>query len=583
MSERQSAGTRHDASTWRLVGAFEEERRTWLAILPVALAVGAFLLFRSRGFFHDDGHITLRYVANWLDGHGLVWNPGERVEGFTHPLWLLQVTGLGALGFDLVVAARLLGYAYFAALVAVWVPARAASLFVLPLVTFYGFTLWTGGGLEIAGFSFWLVLAAWQTTVTRDNVDGDAAATRPAVVAGLALAAAALMRPEGTGVAMLAILWVALARKWRPTIAMAISFLVPMTAYLSFRLIYYGDYLPNSARAKIDGLPVWEQLSLAMAYLVRVRGEWLPVMAVIVVCLVLARSRRAWVIATLSLPVWGGLALGGGDHMIGARLATPAIVLCLYGAAVGVRERVQTRALPRWLAPTLIALSVWQAIPMAVNPPAFDSAATNGRTTGRALAQVLPPDTLVAAATAGTVPYYSRELRFVDTLGLNDAVIARRKVPLGVTRWQRVPGHKKGDGRYVLDRRPDVIILGGAQGWLGESLRWWFLGDYELLLDPEFYREYTPHEIKILLYSPKHEKSFPTHMYVHLRNDSSKVRRLREIGIERHHPFDGPPDPSSFPLDSLPPEIRPEPVPLLRPLHAIRDALAPRPELSEPA
>jgi hypothetical protein len=188
----------------------------------------------------------------------------------------------------------------------------------------------------------------------------------------------------------------------------------------------------------------------------------------------------------------------------------------------------------------------------------------------------------VAAATAGTVPYYSRELRFIDTLGLNDAVIARRKVPLGVTRWQRIPGHKKGDGRYVLDRRPDVIILGGAHGWLGESLRWWFLGDYELLLDPEFYREYTPYEIKILLYSPKRDTYLPTGMFVHLRNDSPKVERLREIGVELRHPFDGPPDPSSFPLDSLPPEIRPEPVPLLRPLLAIRDALTPEPELSEP-
>ena len=51
-------------------------------------------------FVSDDAFISLRYAANLLAGHGLVFNPGERVEGFTSPLWTLLLAGFGACGFD---------------------------------------------------------------------------------------------------------------------------------------------------------------------------------------------------------------------------------------------------------------------------------------------------------------------------------------------------------------------------------------------------------------------------------------------------------------------------------------------------
>ena len=57
-------------------------------------------------FVSDDAFISLRYAANLLAGHGLVFNPGERVEGFTSPLWTLLLAGFGACGFNLPEAAR---------------------------------------------------------------------------------------------------------------------------------------------------------------------------------------------------------------------------------------------------------------------------------------------------------------------------------------------------------------------------------------------------------------------------------------------------------------------------------------------
>jgi hypothetical protein len=82
-------------------------------------------------FYHDDAYITLRYASRLLAGEGLNWNPGERVEGFTDPLWLGQIAALGAAGIDLATASRLLGLAYLAALVPLWWRARAAPLLLL--------------------------------------------------------------------------------------------------------------------------------------------------------------------------------------------------------------------------------------------------------------------------------------------------------------------------------------------------------------------------------------------------------------------------------------------------------------------
>jgi arabinofuranosyltransferase len=37
----------------------------------------------------DDAMISMRYAENLANGHGLVWNIGERVEGYTNPLMVL--------------------------------------------------------------------------------------------------------------------------------------------------------------------------------------------------------------------------------------------------------------------------------------------------------------------------------------------------------------------------------------------------------------------------------------------------------------------------------------------------------------
>ena len=61
----------------------------WLALLAWLTSVAWFLT--------DDAFISFRYVRNLLEGHGLVFNPGEYVEGYTNFLWILELAALWGL------------------------------------------------------------------------------------------------------------------------------------------------------------------------------------------------------------------------------------------------------------------------------------------------------------------------------------------------------------------------------------------------------------------------------------------------------------------------------------------------------
>ena len=50
-----------------------------------------FIIFR-RAWMCDDAFITLRTVDNFVNGYGLTWNVDERVQAYTHPLWMFVIS-----------------------------------------------------------------------------------------------------------------------------------------------------------------------------------------------------------------------------------------------------------------------------------------------------------------------------------------------------------------------------------------------------------------------------------------------------------------------------------------------------------
>src|SRR3954454_23338088 len=81
-------------------------RRYWPVPLATALLVPHALLF---DFVNDDAYISFRYARNLAEHGQLVFNLGERVEGFTNFLWTVLLAAGIKLGVDPVISSRLLG------------------------------------------------------------------------------------------------------------------------------------------------------------------------------------------------------------------------------------------------------------------------------------------------------------------------------------------------------------------------------------------------------------------------------------------------------------------------------------------
>ena len=234
-----------------------------LLFLPWLALLGWFS--RVAWFLCDDAFISFRYVRNLLAGHGLVFNPGEYVEGYSNFLWVLELAAVwGVLGVPPEQAAPWLSVAFTAATVGalLWWVARLPHLQHRGMTAWMAlgllcssatFAVWTsGGGLETRQFTFFIVLAVVCLSLYRDS-------RRGLLAASLSLAAAALTRPEGPLLAALCFGWFAVQRMadtgrrnpdWRRLLYLTAPFVILVGAHFLWRYSYYGEWLPNTYYAK---------------------------------------------------------------------------------------------------------------------------------------------------------------------------------------------------------------------------------------------------------------------------------------------------------------------------------------------
>ena len=80
-----------------------------LAAAGLVLVLVAHVAYRSTPWFPaDDAYISFRYADNWASGEGPVFNPGERVEGYSNFLFVLLLKLCAEVGLTPPLAARAL-------------------------------------------------------------------------------------------------------------------------------------------------------------------------------------------------------------------------------------------------------------------------------------------------------------------------------------------------------------------------------------------------------------------------------------------------------------------------------------------
>ena len=305
------------------------------------------LVLLRTAWLSDDAFITLRTLDNLRHGFGLSYNPGERVMGFTHPLWALLVFVPMALGASAYAAA--MGVSLTCALLAAVVVARAAATGFLSAAALWFLSLssayvdYSTSGLENPLTH--LLLALFFMRGMRSKPGDSPLGTF--LLAGLVvlnrmdcglLVLPALLREvlERRSGARLPVSLRPL-RRWLGPAALGFS---PLAAWLVFAVVYYGFPFPNTAYAKLN-------LHIPAAAMAR-QGGWYfldslrhdPVtLFLIAAAIVLALRRRS----PSSVPAALGMMLYllyveriGGDFMSGRFFSAPFLVSVVFLAGEGL-------------------------------------------------------------------------------------------------------------------------------------------------------------------------------------------------------------------------------------------------------
>ena len=427
-------------------------RKSIGVLLPAVVVAGLFLYFAARYYFVcDDCFISLRYARNLVDGHGLVYNPGERVEGYTNFLWTLLAAGLMKLGLDPELPLNLVGIASALAILAIVLRLgieRYGWKSPLPWIAPLGLALnrsfcaWATAGLETQLFS--LLALAGLTSYVAECRDGRG----PGLRSGLLLATATLTRPEGMMFFAIAGFFTAidLLRRRTPlgrVARCAAVYLLIVGSHLAWRYSYYGYPLPNTFYAKVSGF-WWEQSREWMGRLLE-HYQLIGFLPLIGLSLLLSRQRLDALFAVVLTAYTAYLVYIGGDHFE-FRLATPALPYLYWLIQSGVGESVRF-ARSRGLRPSivlppavgvgaLLAAASWssnargfQGLDVGIiSVEQFHDYTEERREQGLFLRQLvergyLTGDEVIAVGGAGALPYFSG-LTTVDFRGLNDEHVA---------------------------------------------------------------------------------------------------------------------------------------------------------------
>ena len=323
----------------------------------LAALAAVFAMAVARGWLCDDAFITFRVVEQMARGEGPVFNGGERVQVFTHPLWMFVLAAWSALGGTLRPGAIVLSLGVFG--VGLFAYARAfrdrpLTLALLLLAFFCCRTLvdYASGGLETP-LAFALAMLA---------VGALRAGRR-----GLALVALALLPITRADLVFFALPFVFAipARDKRERLLQLVVFAVPAAAWMAFSTIYYGVPVPNTAFAKLAA-PAAQRFDHGLAY---VAGSLLSDPGAIAlvgssVAIGIARWRHdalvraalAALVLSLAYSAWAG-----GDFMLG-RFLLPCLWAALIALAAALPAPRAERDDARWLAGLVAVLALGHAI-----------------------------------------------------------------------------------------------------------------------------------------------------------------------------------------------------------------------------
>ncbi|MBN2146986.1 MAG: hypothetical protein JW726_06340, partial [Anaerolineales bacterium] len=419
----------------------------------------------------DDAMISMRYARNLANGNGLVWNPGERVEGYTNLLWVLYMAIFHLLPIPISkisLAIQISGGIFFMSslyflkkIVEELTSSTLAALVAIFITAFYSmFTTWSLLGMEVSLCLLITNVAVWRGL---RMMKGGAFSPWLYVILG----ASTLLRMDMVVIflAIFAFLFMADAHNRRRHMAWGAGMLVLfLGGQTLFRLAYYGELLPNTYYLKVTGAPLLLMLQRGVYVFFKFAWNFNIALFLIPFAFVLIRREKqtlflAWVFTAMcaySIYVGGDAweSKGGANRFISTTLplffalftlaldTVRSLLVDTYSAPVqedtspkqpahkGPRFPFSPRLLTILSHLILIAFAIVSLVNfnalldtsslkfwlLLKEQPLFVSGSERYVRISEVVRDITTPEATVAVVTAGIIPYYS-ERPAIDFMG----------------------------------------------------------------------------------------------------------------------------------------------------------------------
>ncbi len=433
----------------------------------VATAVLILLCASVWWYTVDDAYITFRYARNLVEGNGPVFNVGQRVEGFSSPLWLGVAAVAESLRLPVEHTTKALGLAVMLGGI-VWVTKSLrgtpaiSNLPLLLLVTHAPLIVALVSGLETGVNAMLIVCLLMSCHPTKAKHTPIARLT---IIGSLAI----LCRPENAlivGVQGL-YLWSVRPKERRMFMTAAGVWIALAGAMTLARLFYYGSILPNTAVAKLSADAAAEATAWPYVWTWFVQYGWLALLGLPAI---LSRHTRniainGWLLVAAQILF---VFLAGGDWMPQWRFLLPAGALLAVLGCYGINGAIliaEDLCLPdkldramRFSAATICTVAIVGALVTQLWHFRQDrwglhqyrrQLDTLARGPVRFLAEHAGDDDTVVARDIGILGYKTR-CRILDVVGLTDRHIAETS---------GFRGREHLDRDYVYGCKPAFFLL----------------------------------------------------------------------------------------------------------------------------
>jgi hypothetical protein len=471
----------------------------------------------------------MRYADNLAHGHGLVWNIGEKVEGFTNPLTVFVMAGAiklfgqnyASLAIQIMGLLCLIANIFLVRRVLEKLLAERRNDFLVFLgviltMAWYPVMYWSVFGME-TGYLTTLILSVIYLSLYKDT------AGRPNVWISVLLSLVYLARPEGA--IFIALFYIirffqklSEKRGWLMVGIEATITALPIIGYQMFRLSYYGLSVPNTYLLKATGMPLLDRvkngLGFYQPFLNRIQLFILPIILFFFVYLFEAGSSLKEKISNLlrgplsyitlfvgsfaaysAYQVW----VGGDPWPPFWRMTVPYTVLFFIAFVVTAARlkdsfNMRTDHFMAFMSAIVCSLLVFVPFDYHYDFTRLEpyQSRNNKENINSALVikELTTDKASVATFWAGTVPYISQRYS-LDPLGKMDPHIAKLAPDLsGALSNPRgmysIPGHNKYDLNYTFkEKSPDVIVYLAFNNhfcsWASQNLEDWCKANYNLV------------------------------------------------------------------------------------------------------